>query len=222
MATRKPYVGASVAGLMLTGVIAGCAGSGTASSGSDSPSSRAVAPAAASDTPSPASSGGGEEPGPQAAPSRSGQVVVPVAQSTRCRTGDLRLSLGGRNAAAGTTYQTLRLTNVSGRSCTLRGYPGISYVAGDDGHQVGAAASRSPGSSVSITLARGKTASTTVGLANVRNYPAETCRPQSVRGLRVYPPDETRSMFVALRSTGCANASLNQLSVNPLRPGLGE
>jgi uncharacterized protein DUF4232 len=222
MAARKSYLGASVAGLMLTGVLAGCASNGTTNTRSDSSSSGAAGTAAAAPTSVP--SDAGEETGipPQPAASRPGQVVVPVAQSTRCRTGDLRVSLGGGGAAAGTVYRTLRFTNVSGHSCTLRGYPGISYVAGDDGHQLGAPASRSPGSSVSITLAGGQTASTSVGLVNVQNYPAATCRPQSVRGLRVYPPDETRSMFVVLPNTGCANTGVNQLSVNPLQPGPGE
>ena len=32
------------------------------------------------------------------------------------------------------------LTNTGRRTCELRGFPGVSYVAGDDGHQVGPAA----------------------------------------------------------------------------------
>jgi hypothetical protein len=144
-----------------------------------------------------------------------------VAQSTRCTAGDLQLSLGGGDAAAGTAYRTLRFTNVSGRSCTLQGYPGVSYVAGDDGHQVGAPASRTPSGSALVRLGSGQSASTSVGLVNVRNYDAATCRPQPVRGLRVYSPGETRAEFVALQGTGCGNPKINQLTVNPLGPGRG-
>jgi hypothetical protein len=53
----------------------------------------------------------------------------------------------------------LQLRNVRSSSCTLYGYPGVSWVAGADGHQVGAAAERQSDNSGSaehtVTLAPG-------------------------------------------------------------------
>jgi hypothetical protein len=205
-------VGAAFAGMALTVALTGCTNNGTSNAGQNPSSSGASAAP---------SSGGAGNPS-QATASPSGQASAPVPQRTRCTAGDLRLSLGGGDAAAGTVYRTLRFTNVSGRSCTLRGYPGVSYVAGDDGHQVGGPAARTPEGGTPIRLGSGQTASAVVGLVNVHNYEAATCRPQPVRGLRVYPPDETRSTFVALRNTGCANPAVNQLTVSALQPGRGE
>jgi hypothetical protein len=149
-------------------------------------------------------------------------AVGQSAVGTRCKAGDLRVSLGGGDAAMGHTYRTLRFTNVSGHSCTLRGFPGVSYVAGDDGHQVGAPAARTGNSGTSIRLANGQTASTTVGMANVHNYDAATCKPQSIRGLRVYVPDERAAKFVQLNGTGCGNAKVQQLTVKALQAGRGQ
>ncbi|MGH3949110.1 MAG: DUF4232 domain-containing protein, partial [Pseudonocardiaceae bacterium] len=49
------------------------------------------------------------------------------------------------------------------------------------------------------------------------------CKPTEVRGLRVYPPQETRSLFVEYSTTGCANEDIpgNQLTVQTIRPGSG-
>jgi hypothetical protein len=211
VAVKKPYVGVAFAGVTLTAVLAGCSNSAPPTAGQD------PSPSAASATPSSGDQGSGA---PSSGPS--GRPAVPVSQSTRCTVGDLKLSVGQSDAAAGTVYRTLRFTNVSARTCTLQGFPGVSYVAGDDGHQVGAAASRTPGGGGVVRLGAGQSASTVVALVNVHNYEAATCRPQPVRGLRVYPPGETRSEFVALQGgDGCGNAKVQQLSVKALQPGPG-
>ena len=54
-------------------------------------------------------------------------------------------------------------------------------------------------------------------LVNVANYDAAVCRPTPVRGLRVYPPGDTASLFVAAEGTGCAGTPPgDQLSVQTL------
>src|ERR1700754_750226 len=62
--------------------------------------------------------------------------------SARCHTNDLGVKPGTGGAAAGTQYVPLVLSNTSGRTCTLYGYPGVSWVAGDQGTQVGDAFQR--------------------------------------------------------------------------------
>ena len=87
-------------------------------------------------------------------------------------------------------------------------------MAGDDGHQVGPAAFREGTKGAVVSLAPGETAFATVGFTQVHNFDPNVCKPTPVRGLRVYPPHDTASMFLPLQGTGCAgNLPGQQLSV---------
>jgi hypothetical protein len=147
----------------------------------------------------------------------------PVAgTSTECKVGDLKLSLGGGDSAAGTSYRAVVFTNKGARTCTIQGFPGVSYVAGDDGHQVGPAAYRTGKKGPVITLKPGGSAFADVGFVQVRNYDPAVCRPTEVRGLRIYPPHEYNSMFLAAPGTGCAGTPPgNQLTVATVQSGTG-
>lgn len=140
-----------------------------------------------------------------------------------CTSKDLALSLGRGDAAAGTAWRPLRFTNKSKSTCEIQGFPGVSYVAGDDGRQVGAAAYRDGTKGKPVMLKPGGVAYAAVGFTQVRNFDPADCEPTAVRGLRVYPPQETASMFLRNSGTGCANADLggNQLKVQTIRPGMG-
>ncbi|ORL10428.1 DUF4232 domain-containing protein [Prescottella equi] len=138
------------------------------------------------------------------------------AQQAGCAVSELRLALGQGQGAAGSTELPLVFTNVGGRTCALDGFPGVSYVQGGaDGAQVGAAATRSGESAGAVTLAPDATATAMVRAVEVQNYPADTCAPTPVAGLRVYPPNDTGSIFVPYATTGCSKTGdgLNQLSV---------
>jgi uncharacterized protein DUF4232 len=142
----------------------------------------------------------------------------PSADPAECKVADLKLSLGGGDAAAGTMYRELRFTNKGTRSCTIQGFPGVSYVAGEDGHQVGPAAFRDGSKGRAISLRPGMTVFAPVGFVQVRNYDPAVCKPTSVRGLRIYPPHEYNSMFVSAPGTGCAGTPPgNQLTVQTIR-----
>lgn len=137
-------------------------------------------------------------------------------QQDGCVVGELRVTLGQAQGAAGSTELPLVFTNVSGRTCVLDGFPGVSYVQGGaDGAQVGAAATRSGASAGAVTLAPDSTATAMVRAVEVQNYPADTCAPTPVAGLRVYPPNDTGSIYVPYATTGCSKTGdgLNQLSV---------
>lgn len=121
-----------------------------------------------------------------------------------CKTAEVKLSLGRGEGAAGTVFRPLRFTNTSNSSCTMIGYPGVSYVTGANGRQVGAAAVRTGGKRVLVTLAPGETASATVGFTQVDNFDPAACKKTPVRGLRVYPPNNTASKFIANPGFGCA------------------
>lgn len=135
----------------------------------------------------------------------------------RCTTGSLSAALGEGDAAAGSVYRPLIFTNTGPHTCELRGFPGVSYVAGDDGHQVGPAASMSGERGGQVAIAPGGAARAQLQLVNVQNYDAAACHPVAVRGLRVYPPGDTAALFVPVDGTGCsATPPGNQLAVQTI------
>lgn len=147
-----------------------------------------------------------------------GEKPAPAANPNECKVADLTLSLAGGDAAAGTTYRQLRFTNSGGRTCTIQGFPGVSYVTGDDGHQVGPAAYRVGTKGPAITLRPGQMAYAPLGFVQVRNYDPAVCEPTAVRGLRVYPPHEYDSMYLPAPGTGCAgDPPGNQLTVRTIQ-----
>jgi hypothetical protein len=137
---------------------------------------------------------------------------------TTCATSALTLSVSGANGAAGSTYETLDLQNTGSVSCTLEGYPGVSYVTGSAGTQVGAAAVRDTSSTaVLVTLAPGATATAQLRLIDAGNYGAN-CQITPVLGFRVYPPGQTAAGFVAASGEACASTSVQDLYVGALQP----
>jgi Protein of unknown function (DUF4232) len=96
----------------------------------------------------------------------------------------------------------LQLRNIGSSACTLYGFPGVSWVAGADGHQVGAAATREPdnsgGAEKTVTLAPGALASAPFDIVDAAVLSPSTCKPVPVRGLRIYPPNEQAALFLAL------------------------
>ena len=143
------------------------------------------------------------------------------AGTSRCHTGALALSLGAGEGAAGTAYVPLVFKNVSGRTCTLFGFPGVSWVAGDDGHQVNVPFARTGAAKSTVTLAAGAVAHATLATHDVGFYDVAQCKPVSVRGLRVYPPDETKSIFVPLATKACSVNGVNNGTVAPIAKGSG-
>lgn len=138
----------------------------------------------------------------------------------RCTTAELAAALGAADAGAGSVYRPIVFTNTGTRTCELRGFPGVSYVAGEDGHQVGGAAIMSGERSGEVVIPVGHTAVAPLQLVNVDNYDAAACSPTPVRGLRIYPPGDTASLFVPMEGTGCAGTPPGaQLSVRTVAAG---
>lgn len=153
-------------------------------------------------------------------PARS--TAAPPATSSECKVADLTLSLGASEGAAGTLYRALVFTNSGGRTCTIQGFPGVSFVAGDDGHQVGQAAVRIGEKGPAVMLKPGATATAPLGFVNIGAFDPAECQPTPVRGLRVYPPHDTAAEFVPLETTACAVTSPSpHLSVRTVHEGSG-
>jgi hypothetical protein len=167
-------------------------------------------------TPAPATT---TPPSAATAPAGGGSETGGTAE---CKPANLKLSLGAGDAAAGHVFQALRFTNVSKVSCVIVGFPGVSYVTGDSGAQVGRPAEREGAKGAQITLHPGQVASTILTQTDIGVFDTATCKPTSTRGFRVYPPDSTASMFIAQTGRGCAgNPPSPQLRVQTIKPGAG-
>ncbi len=151
-------------------------------------------------------------------------AASPPVQPARCHTGDLRVTAqpapGG--GAAGSVYTWLVFRNVSAGSCTLLGFPGVSWVTGAGGEQVNDPARRVAGvSPVRVVLV-----SQGVGRAVVRHgqpgafEPA--CQAVPVGGFRVYVPDESVPVFVPWAAQACSAKGVNVATVSPIVAGLTE
>jgi hypothetical protein len=195
--------GAAVAALTLTA----CGGNGlqssasgtTSTSPSPEPSSALPSPTAStSASPAPVPPSGTALPSTPAVRTPSPEpVAVPI-----CGQPDLKVSLQAQDAAMGSSYSLLTFRNTSRQTCTMDGHPGVSFVGKHDGTQIGQPAVRN-GTLKKVTLAPGESTSALLQIANAGNYPASTCAPTTVDGLRVYPPDSRVSVFVALRTQAC-------------------
>ncbi|WP_406831995.1 DUF4232 domain-containing protein [Pedococcus sp. KACC 23699] len=138
------------------------------------------------------------------------------AATPHCGNSSLAVRLVNLQGAAGSLVGDLRLTNTSRGTCWTRGYPGVSYVGFGNGTQIGRAATWDAGTIRTITLAPRQHADAPIRLVNVQNYPASTCRPTPVDGLRVYVPGSTLAKFVPYRTTGCRSTRVTTLFVRPL------
>ncbi|MGW3653100.1 DUF4232 domain-containing protein [Streptomyces sp. NPDC000878] len=111
---------------------------------------------------------------------------TPSTGDTRCRTADLRASVGRLDPGAGQKNFPVVLTNDSDRVCTLRGYPGAAFVDAA-GKQLGSDPKRSEATPTTVELAPGGSAWAGLSFANPEISEAETATPAE---LLVTPPDE--------------------------------
>jgi hypothetical protein len=208
--------GLAVAGLAAVTVTAtGCGSSGgTTASQSSAPSSAATSgPASPSTTPGAST--------PAAGPSSRSSAGSGLAA---CSTSALSVSLDSNQGGgtAGSTYLPIDFTNTSGAGCALHGYPGVSFVTGPGGTQIGAAATRASGaSSVSVTLAAHATAHAWLQVVEAGNYPASTCQPVTAHWLKVYPPGNTAASYIGHSFPACSSGKATVLTVMPVRSGAG-
>lgn len=116
-----------------------------------------------------------------------------TATSTRCRTLELKASVGRGDPGAGQRNFPVVLTNISGRTCTVRGYPGAAFVDAT-GRQLGPDPVRSPGTPTTVTLKPGHSAWAGLTFSSPEVSGARTAAPAA---LLVTPPDEHAPLTVA-------------------------
>ena len=189
-------------------LLSGCGGSSTQTQPATSPPTPS-----ASETSQPATSGAATESSAAAASSQAAQ-----AGPALCKAGSLTAttdSSGG--GAAGSVYMQLIVTNSGTEPCLLKGYAGVSLTAGADGEPIGAAATRDDSTPVTdVLLAPGKAGAATLRYTQAANYPDCTRTPAA--GFRVYPPDDTDSLFLAQPLDACANTEINLLTIGAFQP----
>jgi hypothetical protein len=138
---------------------------------------------------------------------------VPV---TSCATSALKVSLGRANATAGTTFYPLKFVNKSKRTCTLRGYPGVSAVT-SSGKQIGRAAQRTQAKFRTVTLAPGKQQSSSVGIVDTGNFSKARCKPVMAAGLKVIPPNQKQAVTLKKKFSTCSSTASTSLQVKPIK-----
>ncbi len=163
-----------------------------------------------------ASTGSSSPAAPTATPSASSAAPGPA----NCLASGIKGQLGVSQGTAGTIYQVIVLTNTSTATCTLYGYPGVSFVTGAGGSQVGKPASKNPVvPKALVTLAPGAKADVLLAVHDAGAIAG--CTIVTVNWLRIYPPGDYGSIYVQYNTQACANPSKSIMSVTPVRVGAG-
>jgi hypothetical protein len=138
-----------------------------------------------------------------------------------CPTRSLGLKLGPAQGAAGSTYQVIDFTNVSRATCTLYGYPGVSLAGGKPVTQIGLPAAESHTTARKlVTLSPGAVANAVLQIAQAVNFPAAKCGLVTAHYLRIYPPNQTTSVYLHYTSQTCAK-KVQVLTISVVQPGSG-
>jgi hypothetical protein len=126
------------------------------------------------------------------------------------------------NGAAGSIYYPLEFTNLSGHTCTLRGFPGVSAID-RSGKQLGSSAAWDHVRPVgTVVLAPGATAHTILRWSDAAVTTAPGCHPVfTTFELRIYPPNQRSATHAAFDLEACSHAGPTYLSVEPIIPGVG-
>ena len=161
-----------------------------------------------------------------AAPAGTGSAAPGLGDLARCQPASLRVAVntGQAGVAMGSTYYPVDFTNTASSPCGLYGYPGMSFVTAADstGRQIGAPAQQNPSvGKVAVRLAAGGAAHAWLQVTQAGNYPATQCQPVTAHWLRVYAPGETEALYVNQPFSACSSASVQLLTVMPVRPGQG-
>jgi hypothetical protein len=146
-----------------------------------------------------------------------------------CSTADLSVwvNLSAGSAAAGTDSWPLDFTNTGSHACTLFGYPGVSFVTGPSGSQIGQPASRNPAvTPTTVILSPGGTAHVTIQVVDALNYTKSTCQPVTAHWLKVFPPGQFTALYVKFSALTCS-AKLpsklgSPLTVDAMKGGGGQ
>jgi hypothetical protein len=193
------------------GALAACGSSPAPGADSANPSASSAAGSTASSAASP---------GPSNSPAAASASSSAPAGPAGCLASALQAQLGASQGTAGTLYQVIDLTNTSAATCTLQGYPGVSFVTGVGGAQVGKPATRDKTvPEALVTLAPGAEANMLLAVHDAGAI--AHCKVTSVDWLRVFPPGDFGSLNVQYNSQACAGGAKSIMTVTAVRGGQG-
>jgi hypothetical protein len=145
-----------------------------------------------------------------------------ASTTPRCKTPGLSIWLGvgsGGGQAGGIVYP-LEFTNVSGHTCQLYGFPGVS--AERAGNQVGSAAGRDHSLPArTVTLRNRATAHALLQITDVSAFPPASCNAITAGGITVYPPGARTAAEIPFRFRACSAKGPVFLSVKTVQPRVG-
>lgn len=191
MINHFPHTTFSAVGILALGAIAATLGLAGCASTATPPTSTTTAPTAVGATP----------------PPTNGSNVGPcmTAQLSGIRAPGSGAGMGGQQD------NKIVLTNTSTTACTLQGWPGTSLVSGAAGQQIGAPASfRRDTAHPTVTLKPGGSADAAFSLRTVVKSDTQTgscTTPTAVGGLRVYPPSQTKALFIPAPYVVCPSTT---------------
>lgn len=212
--------GAATAAHPSTGASTGTSTSASPTTGQTTAPSRstpaATAPSTVGSTSAPAPSRGS---GTAAAPAPAGTGAS--AAGARCATSQLSGSVAdGGGSSAGATRVAIILRNTGAQSCTLQGWPGISFVGGGNGTQIGNAATLDRSTPhQTLTLRPSGEVQAVVTVRDAGDWDSATCHPRVTDGFRVIPPGSRQALFVPASGAlfeSCAAPAVHQLSTSAL------
>jgi Domain of unknown function (DUF4232) len=145
-------------------------------------------------------------------------AAAAAAGTPRCATSGLVIWLDTQGSGvAGSIYYRVELTNLSGHTCTLIGYPRVAAV-NLGGHQLGSGSHRYVSRMPLVTLANRATASVVLEIIDVNNFSAYACRPVTAAGLRVFPPKRNASKVIPFPFRACSRAGPEYLAARAVQP----
>lgn len=223
-ATRRPITLTALSALLALGLgLSGCAPANDSGSDQGTSSANSTATSTSTETNSSPEASQSESPEstapatstPEGSGGDSGNNGggQPPAAAGICTAGMLNGTLEPAGSGAGHSYFNLVVNNVSGTTCSIDGYPGVSFVGNGDGTQLGTPADRDPAraSSGPVTLAPGGTAQAGLAYTRAENY--QNCNRLNSDGLRIYPPSATDALFVPYQLTACSNQGVVLLTI---------
>jgi Protein of unknown function (DUF4232) len=155
----------------------------------------------------------------------SGTASTAAASIPKCTASDLGawVAVGHGNGALGTIYYPLEFTNLSGHTCSLFGFPGVSAIDRQD-RQLGSPANWIHTTAPhAVILAPGATAHTTLAYHDAVVTTEPGCDPvYSAVLLRTYPPDQYSATLAAFDFEVCSHAGPLYMSIlGPITSGVG-
>lgn len=226
VARRSRWLSAAAAGVLTVSMLAACSSDDDGSDSSDSTDVNDTAGTSETDTAGSAAAGSDNsddsaDGNADDTPSTGGATE----QREACTTGDLDITFGQTQGAAGSTIVDLELANDSEGDCSVTGYPGIALVD-ENGDVIGKPAERDGSSDPEeVHLAPGDIATVAVEISNAGNYDDAACGPTPAHGLQVIPPNDTENIVVDFAAagdgsgpsdvTGCSSDDVKLLGVQP-------